>query len=251
MATEPNTQGGMYVYAVTLLGGSVEYGACGLDGGEIQRVTADDLVALSSRTHHARVRPERRHLAAHSGVLRRALEEPAILPMAFGLIASSEASVREFLTRNRKMLREQLERVAGKIEMGLRVQWEVPNVFEYFVNTHPELREARDAIGDINKAEHSAMLSLGQLFERTLTEERQQRLEQVRGVLAGHGIDVKSNPPRGEREVMNIACLMPRSMQGSFESIVGEAAAAFDNHFTFDINGPWAPHNFVELNLRM
>ena len=28
--------------------------------------------------------------------------------------------------------------------MGLRVSWDVPNIFEYFVNTHPDLRAARD-----------------------------------------------------------------------------------------------------------
>jgi hypothetical protein len=27
------------------------------------------------------------------------------------------------------------------------------------------------------------------------------------------------------------------------------AAKLFDNNFTFDYSGPWAPHNFVELEL--
>ena len=31
---------------------------------------------------------------------------------------------------------------------------------------------------------------------------------------------------------------------------VAEFAGNLDNHYTFDINGPWAPHNFVELNLK-
>ena len=30
--------------------------------------------------------------------------------------------------------------------MGLRVTWDVPNIFEYFVNTHAELRAARDRL---------------------------------------------------------------------------------------------------------
>jgi len=36
--------------------------------------------------------------------------------------------------RNRRAFEEQLERVTGKVEMGLRVAWDVPNIFEYFVN---------------------------------------------------------------------------------------------------------------------
>jgi hypothetical protein len=95
------------------------------------------------------------------------------------------------------------------------------------------------------------MLALGQLFERHLNAEREQRYELVRSVLSRHGIEIKRSAARNEREVMNLACLISGPRQSEFEGIVGEAAASFDNHFTFDINGPWTPHNFVELNLKV
>lgn len=244
------TQAGIYVYAVISGPGTVEYGAIGLGGAEVYRIESDGLSAVVSKTEQARLRPERRNVAAHTAVLRKSLDESGVLPMAFGLIADSDQAVRELLNRNRKALREQLERVAGKLEMGLRVQYDLPNVFEYFVNTHPALREARDAIGDIRHANHGDMLALGQLFDRTLNEQRETLYGRVRVVLERHGIGIKRNDPRNEREVMHLACLIPREMQSNFEGIVGEAAASFDNHYTFDINGPWAPHNFVELNLK-
>lgn len=251
MATDLGAANGMYVYAVVEKQGPADYGDIGIDGAPIVRVVHGDLAALASTTSHSRIRPERRHLAAHNAVLKRALEEPAVLPMAFGLIADSQTALMDLLATNRKVLREQLARVAGRVEMGLRVHYEVPNVFEYFVNTRPELREARDAIGDVRQARHADLLQLGQFFERTLNEERELRFEQVQQVLARHGIEIKRNAARSEREVLNLACLLPRPLQAQFEGIVGEAAAAFDNHFVFDINGPWAPHNFVELNLKL
>jgi len=251
MATDSNNSGGIYVYAVIGGKSAVEYGAAGLDGAEIYRIYENDMAALVSRTERSRVRPERRNLAAHNGVLRRALEEEAVLPMAFGLIASSEEAVKDLLSRNRQALREQLSHVSGKIEMGLRVQWDVPNVFEYFVNTRPDLREARDNVGDVREASHAEMLALGQLFERMLNDDRERHFESVFEVLSRNGLEVKRSTPRNEREVMNLACLVPKTLQNEFETIVGEAAAPFDSHFIFDINGPWAPHNFVGLNLRM
>jgi hypothetical protein len=48
---------------------------------------------------------------------------------------------------------------------------------------------------------------------------------------------------------MNLACLVERAAMPQFESRVFEAARQFDNNFAFDYNGPWAPHNFVEINL--
>lgn len=247
----PEAAGGIYVYAIVSGEQPVEYGAIGLDGSPVYRIAANGIAALASAITRPRVRPERRNVAAHNAVLRRAIDggEPAILPMAFGLIAENDQAVRGLLHTNRAALQEQLEHVTGKVEMGLRVLWDVPNLFEYFVNRRPELLKARDAIGDIRQARHSDMLTLGQLFERSLNEEREHHFRRVEEVLKRSGLQVKQNPPRSEREVLNLACLVPRDLQNDFDRIVDEAAASFDNHYTFDISGPWAPHNFVSLSL--
>jgi hypothetical protein len=248
--------GGIYVYAVVSGDGTTDYGSIGLDNSPVYRLGDRELAAIVSRISRARVRPERRNITAHNAVLRRAITgtqgqgEDAVLPMAFGLIADDDQAVHVLLEKDRPALLAQLARVAGKVELGLRVVWDVPNVFEYFVNRRPELRDARDAIGDIRLARPSDMLTLGQLFERGLIEERERHFERVAGVLRRSGLEIKQNPPRSEREVMHLACLVPRGLQNEFESIVNEAAAEFDNHFTFDISGPWAPHNFVELKPR-
>ena len=258
MEEAADSAGGTYVYAVVSGDSTIDYGAIGLDSSPVYRVGDRELAAIVSRISRARVRPERRNITAHNAVLRRAVSgaegqgegEAAVLPMAFGLIAEDEQAVRRLLEQNRPALLEQLARVTGKVEMGLRVVWDVPNVFEYFVNRRPELRDARDALGDMRQARHSDMLTLGQLFERGLNDERERHFEHVAEVLGRSGLEIKQNPPRSEREVMHLACLVPRALQNEFESIVNEAAAEFDNHFTFDISGPWAPHNFVELKLR-
>ena len=52
-------------------------------------------------------------------------------------------------------------------------------------------------------------------------------------------------------EVMNLACLVGREREAQFERGVLEAANLFDNNFAFDYNGPWTPHNFVEIDLEL
>lgn len=251
-----DSAGGTYVYAIVSGEQAVEYGNIGLDGSPVYRIAegaggSSGLSAIASQISRARVRPERRNVAAHNAVLRRALDggEPAVLPMAFGLIAEDDEAVRVLLHKNREALQEQIALVTGKVEMGLRVLWDVPNLFEYFVNRRPELLRARDAIGDIQKARHADMLTLGQMFERSLNEERAHHFRSVEEVLSRNGLQIKQNPPRSEREVLNLACLVPRELQNDFDRIVDEAAASFDNHYTFDISGPWAPHNFITLSL--
>jgi hypothetical protein len=46
-----------------------------------------------------------------------------------------------------------------------------------------------------------------------------------------------------------LACLVKRDAQEAFSACVFAAAKFFDNNFSFDYSGPWAPHNFVELDL--
>lgn len=251
MATSHVPVSGVYVYAVISGNGNIEYGTIGLDESQVYRIGDDKTAALVSRIEQLRVRPERRYLAAHNAVLHRALGETAVLPTAFGLVASSDDAVRELLQRHAQQLAKQLGRVANHVEMGLRVRWDVPNMFEYFVNMHSELRSARDALGDVKQAAHTEMLALGRLFEEMLNETRQGHLEKLEAVFARYGLSVKRNPPRNEWEVLNVACLLPKTLLDDFERIVGEAATAFDHHYTFEISGPWAPHNFTELALTL
>jgi hypothetical protein len=198
------------------------------------------------------MRPERSHLAAHQQVLRKLMAETTPLPMSFGIVADSPQAVRSLLLRHQPALLEQLRRVADKVEMGVRVTWDVPNIFEYFVNTHPELRQARDQfLGGAREPAQEDKIEVGRMFDRLLNEDRETHIEKVETILAPHCAEIEPMKCRSEREVMNLACLVERSQMPQFESSVFEAAQQFDNNFAFDYNGPWAPHNFVELNLEL
>ena len=50
---------------------------------------------------------------------------------------------------------------------------------------------------------------------------------------------------------MNLSCLVGRDDEARFEEGILKAASRFDNNFMFDYNGPWAPHNFVDVDLKL
>jgi hypothetical protein len=136
--------------------------------------------------------------------------------------------------------------------MGLRVKWDVPNIFEYAISIHPELAELRDRIfRGGREPSQDEKIELGRTFDRLISADREAHIERVERVFGGRVIEVISNKPRDDREVMNLACLIDRNQRNEFEHAVVEAAGAFDNNYAFDFNGPWPPHNFVEIQLRM
>lgn len=142
--------------------------------------------------------------------------------------------------------------MTGAVEMGLRVVWDAPNIFEYFIKTHAELRLARDSsFGGQHAPTQEEKLELGRLFDRLLQDDREACTQSVEEALSPHCIEIKRNPCRNEREVMNLACLIRREKQPSFEEHVFAAANLFDSHYAFDYSGPWPPYNFVTLELEL
>jgi hypothetical protein len=240
--------GGTYVYAILTSPEAVgEPGSIGIEGGEVYCVSAGDLAAAVSRVRHARLRPERKHLLAHQAVLRRLMERSTVLPAAFGLIAGSDEAVRERLLENQDAFREQLALVAGKWEMGLRLSWNAPNLFDYFVEIHPELGAIRERLRGRHDVSREELLEVGKLYESLREGDREAHAGRVAAALQEHGIELKWGSPRDEREVMSVSCLVTREGREAFEKVLETIAAGFDDHFTFELNGPWAPHSFTEL----
>jgi hypothetical protein len=226
------------------------FGDWGLHHSRVYTISDGHLAAVVSDAPNGRIRPERQHLAAHQEVLKRLMAEGAVLPVSFGVVADGPPALRRVLTENRQALLEQLARVADKVEMGLHITWDVPNIFEYFVTRHPELRAARDRLlGPQRPPTQNDKIELGRTFDRLLNEDREFHIARVEEVLGPRCAEIKRNPPRNEQEVANLACLVSRGAQARFEEAIFTAAKLFDNSFAFDFNGPWPPYNFVQVRL--
>ncbi|MEW6350795.1 MAG: GvpL/GvpF family gas vesicle protein [Thermodesulfobacteriota bacterium] len=241
---------GLYLYAIVAGCQERSLGALGINGTRIYTIANGEIAAVVSDFPNRQIRPERRHFAAHHGVLKKIMEDNDVLPMAFGIISGGPNAVRRILSENREVIESQLNRVSRKVEMGLKVVWDVPNIFEYMVNTHPELMEARDRLKNpLLRHSQDEMIEIGRLFEELLMCDRNRHFVQVEQSLGDRCFEIKRNTCRKEHEVMNLACLVGRHAVAEFEAGVLEAAGLFDDSFAFDYNGPWAPHNFVEIEL--
>jgi Gas vesicle synthesis protein GvpL/GvpF len=246
----PVARGSHYLYAIVAEDQARSYPAVGIDGNDVYTITEGRLSAVVSGLARSKIRPQRTNLAAHQATLKCVMADTTPLPMVFGTIAASPEAIRRILVRNRHALQKQLQRVEGKVEMGLRVAWDVPNIFEYFVNTHPELRLARDRlVGSRHQFTQDEKIELGRMFDRLLNADREDHTGKVQDVLGPVCVEFKRNQCRVEQEVMNLACLVRREVREEFSAGVFAAATLFDQNFSFDYSGPWAPHNFVELDL--
>lgn len=250
MSTQLRPNEKLYLYAIVSGLDDTTLGPIGLGGDAVYSITSGRVSAIVSRAPD-KVRPERRHLAAHHEVLKHLMANTdAVLPVAFGTVAGGRKALSRILARNQRDVHDTLRRVTGCVEMGLRVTWDLPNIFEHFVETYPELRAARDRLlSGHREPSQDDKIEVGRMFERLLTEDRESHADQVEEILAPACVETKRNAPRTEREAVNLACLVKRDRQEQFEAGVFDVAKLFDNKYAFDYSGPWPPYNFVEMAL--
>lgn len=224
----------------------------GLESAPVYAIDQSGLRAVVSDTLSTRLRPDRRNITAHQAVLHSLTEDNTVLPMRFGVIARSAEAIQNLLAANQKTIREHFERLNGCVEMGLRVSWDVANIYEYYVASHPVLREARDEIWDrnANNGDHrDEKIRLGNLYQSLRSADRKEFTEKVKEVLFDYSEDIIETPVKREKDVMNLACLVKRQRLDEFAKGVFQASKLFDNIYLFDYTGPWAPHNFITLDL--
>lgn len=193
--------------------------------------------------------PSRKNLSGHNRVIQAFLA--GITPMSFGQVVKSEAQIKKFMKKNHTAILAEIERLDDKVEMSLRVRWDVENIFEYFVKVDRELAEARDRVFQgAGTPSHAEKVELGRMFEERLSEERTRQTDQVVERMRRSAREVKVNSPKTENTVMDLVVLVDRAGLNQFERKIHEVAEAFPSQYSFEFNGPWAPFSFVGLDLQ-
>lgn len=241
---------GKYLYGIIRTEGDRDLGPIGFRRAQVYTIGFRDIAALVSHHPLTKIKPLRDNLTLHHQVIKEAIQNFTIIPMVFGHIVRGAGEIRRLLEINYPEIDQELKRLGNKVEMGLKVLWDVDNIFEYFVSRDRELRDFRDRIfGRSREPSQGEKIDLGRLFESKLNRERKRHTETVVRVLSGCTVDAKVIPPTHEKMVMNGAFLIERGKEALFEERVHLAAGLFDGNFTFDYSGPWAPHNFIALKL--
>ena len=241
---------GLYVYAVGKSCDAEMPAVQGIFDRPAYRLEANSLCAIVSECPLSNVRAERKHLAATQRVLGALSARVDLLPMTFGTVTKSEDELRRFLDDNREALSSQLQRVSGSVEMGLRLSLDVPDPIAFLVERIPALKAARDrTFRARHKPSHDDRIRLGQLFDQAVTRYRESLSGQVLTAVGGACSESIKLPVRDEKQIANLAFLVPRAGLETFEAAINVAAVQIEDDVVFNLSGPWPPHNFVQFNV--
>jgi Gas vesicle synthesis protein GvpL/GvpF len=244
------SQAGAYLYGFTERGFQPAPDLRGLRGAPVEVIGFADLAAVVSDHPVQRLMPARSNVEPHHRVVRQVSSEATLVPAAFGHVGDSQADILAVLRGNYDEIRQELARLAGKCEMGLKVRWNVENIFDHLVRTNRGLREARDRVYRGREPSMNEKLQLGAQLEATLNAERQRLTPVILAAFRQIASDVVDTPARDEKTISHTALLVDRHRLGDFEAAMRHAVTLFDASVAFEYTGPWPPYSFVRLRLR-
>lgn len=241
----------LYVYAFVLSDRRCDLSVPGVNGAPLGRFLRNGVAAIASAFPEARVRPERRHLAAHQAVISHIMKQCTPLPVAFGTLARGEKTLFKAMNAAGTRLAVELERLSDTAEASVRLSLDVPNIYEYYMGLHPDLRRMRDEVFGLGShgTPRDSRMELGRKFDELRGEDRETFAARAEAALAPHCIEVRRNAPRTDQEISTFTCLIEREGMEKLEAGVQAAATLFDDNFTIDISGPCPPYSFVDVHL--
>ena len=247
-------EAGKYVYCIIKSPRTRDFGTIGIGEGAnpVYTVQFGELAAVVSDTPLRIYDPTRENVLAHEFVNETVMREHTVIPMSFGTLFRTESDIVELLKSTYQAFDDVLEKMADKIEFGLKVLWDRDRVIATLEQENEEIRRLRDEIGrSAQSSTYFARMQLGRLVESALEEAGNAFVRDIHEALRPAAVASRSNKPIGDRMIMNAAFLVERAREKAFDEQVKEVSRKYEQMLTFKYTGPWPPYNFVNIKLKL
>jgi len=239
------------VYGIIQEPESTRFAFSGVEGCEVHAVTHQGLAAVVSDTELEEIDPTRKNVIAHTLVQEELLKTYTLLPMGFGMIANSEEDVVRLLKKNYQGLMDELMRLAGKVEVELKVYWDQAAMIGELRGRSEELTrlEAKIKAAPSPVEAQRLLMEAGQLVERVVLNWKSKYADRVYTSLKASSVDARLNSPLGVKNILNASFLIEKARESDFRDQVYKLDSQYQGKVNLKYVGPLAPYNFVTLKL--
>lgn len=251
---QQHEQDGRYVYCIIRTDTPRNFGPIGIGGrrDDVYTVHYREFAALVSNCPLVIFDPTRENALAHEHVNEVVMKEFTVLPMSFGTVFRTEDDIRAFLKGTYDALVEVLEKMEGKIEFGLKVNWDKDRIIRELEHENEEVRRLKQEIeSNQSGSTYFAKMQLGRVVESALQAKADTYVAEIYEALRNAAVASRSNKPIGDKMILNAAFLVDRDKTKTFDEQISEIAKRYENKLSFLYTGPWPPYNFVNIRLKL
>jgi hypothetical protein len=227
----------IYLYAITNRPDLPVPAEPGLEGTSLFNLTYQDIAAVVSPLTIAEMPPTEDNLWRHEAIVEALMADRTVLPVRFGTVLADDAAVQAALAAHYADFVTNLERVRGRVELSLRVLW--------------ELADSEWQIADSSQRP-SATSGRAYLLARLEEERQRQAWHQQAEALAGElhtplarlAVESTRQVLITPRLLLTAAYLVEQNKVAAFQREVEALGAAYPA-LRFLCTGPWPAYNFV------
>lgn len=246
---------GKYIYCITEGANDEHFGPLGIGGrgDELTPISDRDIAAIVSDSPVMRYPVSRENSLAHERAIEAVFKCHTVLPARFCTIAEDEAKVRAILAREYAEFKGLLERMRGKVEVGVKAIFHETLIYQEILEKYGEIRRRKEAIAMLPPQQaHWQLVEVGRMVEAALKVEKDRVREEIVEVLKGACHDFRlTDRLLGERMIMNAAFLIDRDQEAAFDRRMDGLAERYREMVRFKYVGGFPPFNFVNLVIQV
>ena len=164
----------------------------------------------------------------------------------FGTVFKDNDEVKKIMEDNFQEIQNMLNKIRGRVELGLRVFWIHEAFLKEVGNRKVEELKKEYELG--RKDRYMIAIEAGKIIEAAVLKKRDEYVRTIFEPLSSLADDSVLNPVTGEKMVFNAAFLVKKQLITNFDKAVYDTVDKYKNKFLFRYSGPWPPYNFVTVS---
>jgi hypothetical protein len=213
-------------------------------------VSSGRIAALVSAIDQTEIMPTRRHMLAHTKVLEAAMADRPVLPMRFGIIVPSPATLLQVISPRSQELRGLLGQIDGRIEVALKASWNEQVMWREVAAEHPHLAVSGRALTRRGEQQtYYDRIDLGRAIGTALEDKRTVERRRLLEIVKPFAVQVKELTPVDDAMFAHFALLVEKTAEPALYETVEALERSRSSGLTFRYVAPIPPYNFVTVQL--
>lgn len=189
------------------------------------------------------LRAKRRDLLAHQRVMDRLLQDGAVLPMRFGLVAPDDGQVVSAVSGDADRYTARLAELDGCREYNLKVTRAEDDLLRQILTDLPEARRLNE-LTRADPADHARKVKLGEVLAGEARARQETDAREIAAALEPRAVRRSDAKPTGSY-FLNASFLVNSRKAEEFTRAVEEEARRRGDSYGFTLSGPLPPYSFV------
>jgi hypothetical protein len=181
----------------------------------------------------------------HVRVLETAMKQAAVIPVKFGTAVGSFESIRKLIAAKSDLLKQELQRLRDKYEVGVKTYWKKEAVL---VELKQRFKDHSDLIARAQAEPHAA-LELGQRVECVVNEFRTKMENTVHPYLSAAATENTIGETLSAEMLYNGSFLVNAAQDEELKKRVEQTARKYPELVEFHYTTWLPPYNFVKITL--